>query len=156
MNLLIRRAAVADASVIAEHNIAMALETENLQLDPERVRLGVEALIADPAKGFYIVAERDGQLAGQLMVTFEWSDWRNGMFWWIQSVYVRLAYRQQGIYRRLYRHLLDEAESRSDVCGLRLYVSEENPVAQQVYSRLGMHAAHYRMYEVDFVLPRGN
>jgi GNAT superfamily N-acetyltransferase len=156
MNILIRRATLADAKTIAEHNIAMALETESLQLDPGRVLPGVQAVLGDSGKGFYFVAESDGQIAGQLMVTFEWSDWRNGTFWWVQSVYVRPASRRQGVYRRLYKRLREEAESRPDVCGLRLYVSSENRAAQQVYSNLGMHAAHYQMYEVDFVLQRGD
>ena len=154
MNMNIRSSTPADAKSIAEHNAAMARETEIVQLDLNRLRLGVDAVLNDPAKGFYTVAEADGQVVGQMMVTFEWSDWRNGTFWWIQSVYVRPEYRKRGVYRRLYESVLDEAKARNDVCGVRLYVSKENRIAQQVYERLGMNSAQYAMYEVDFVLNR--
>jgi GNAT superfamily N-acetyltransferase len=89
-----------------------------------------------------------------MMVTFEWSDWRNATFWWVQSVYVQPEYRKQGVYRRIYEHVLREAKSRNDVCGVRLYVDKENRTAQQVYERLGLNPAQYAMYEVDFVLNR--
>ena len=154
LNIQIRRATLADAERITELNAAIARETENLELDRQRLRLGVEAVLRDPAKGFYTVAEVDGQVVGQMMVTFEWSDWRNATFWWLQSVYVQPEYRRQGIYRRLYQHVLDKAKARKDICGVRLYVSKENAAAQQVYERLGLKKAHYEMCEVDFVLPR--
>ena len=154
MAIRIRRATVADAERIAEHNAAMARETEDLELDRQRLRRGVEAVLNDPAKGFCTVAEADGRVVGQMMVTFEWSDWRNATFWWLQSVYVAPEYRRRGIYRRLYQHVLDEAKSRQDICGVRLYVSKENVAAQQVYERLGLEQAHYEMYEIDFVLER--
>jgi len=154
MGILIRRATVADAEAITDHNAAMARETESLELDRERLRQGVEAVLRDPGKGFYTVAEVDGQVVGQMLVTFEWSDWRNATFWWLQSVYVRPAYRRRGVYRRLYEHVLDEAKARGDICGVRLYVSKENAVAQQVYERLGLRQAHYAMCEADFVLKR--
>jgi len=154
MNITIRSAAPADAGSIAAHNAAMALETENVHLDPNRLRLGVDAVLNDPAKGFYAVAEAEAQVVGQMMVTFEWSDWRNGTFWWVQSVYVQPPYRKQGVYRRIYEHVLREAKSRNDVCGVRLYVDKDNRTAQQVYERLGMNPAHYAMYELDFVLNR--
>ena len=164
MTLQIRRATLADAESIADHNAAMARETENVQLDPQRLRLGVDAVLNDPGKGFYTVAEAEApvvgqmvvghQVVGQMMITFEWSDWRNGTFWWVQSVYVQPDYRRRGVYRRLYEHVLREAKSRSDVCGVRLYVDKGNRAAQQVYERLGMNRAQYAMYEVDFVLNR--
>ena len=154
MNIQIRRATPADADTIANHNAAIARETENLELDRQRLRLGVEAVLRDPAKGFYTVAEVDGQVVGQMMVTFEWSDWRNATFWWLQSVYVQPEYRRQGIYRRLYQHVLDEAKARKDICGVRLYVSKENVAAQQVYERLGLKKGLYDMRELDFVLER--
>ena len=154
MNIRIRRATLADAERIVELNAAIAQETENLELDRQRLRLGVEAVLRDPAKGFYTVAEVDGQVVGQMMVTFEWSDWRNATFWWLQSVYVQPEYRRQGIYRRLYQHVLDEAKARKDVCGVRLYVSKENVAAQQVYERLGLKKGLYDMRELDFVLGR--
>ena len=154
MEIRIRRASVADAERIAEHNEAMARETENLELDRQRLRRGVEAALNDPTKGFYTVAVADGQAVGQMMVTFEWSDWRNATFWWLQSVYVQPEYRRRGIYRRLYEQVLDEAKSRQDICGVRLYVSKENVAAQRVYGRLGLKKANYEMCEVDFVLRR--
>ena len=154
MNIQIRRATTADAERIAEFNTAIARETENLELDRQRLRLGVEAVLRDPAKGFYTVAEVDGQVVGQMMVTFEWSDWRNATFWWLQSVYVQPQYRRQGIYRQLYQHVLDEAKARKDICGVRLYVSKENVAAQEVYERLGLKKALYDMRELDFVLER--
>jgi GNAT superfamily N-acetyltransferase len=154
MIVSIRRANLADVEAIAEHNAAMARETEGLELDRERLQQGGEAVLRDPGKGFYTVAEVDGRVVGQMMVTFEWSDWRNGTFWWLQSVYVQPAYRRQGVYQRLYKHVLAEAKARDDICGVRLYVSKENQIAQQVYERLGLKPAHYAMYEVDFVLER--
>ena len=152
MEIQIRRATLADAEAITEHCAAMAAETENLALDRERLRRGVEAVLRDPAKGFYTVAEADGVVVGQMMVTLEWSDWRNATFWWLQSVYVRPEYRRRNVYKRLYERVFEEAKSKRDICGLRLYVSQENASAQRVYDRLGMRKAHYEMYEVDFVL----
>lgn len=154
MSVLIRRATLADAERIAEHNAAMARETEGLELDRERLRQGVEAVLRDPARGFYPVADVNGEVVGQMMVTFEWSDWRNATFWWLQSVYVRPEFRRRGVYRRLHEDVLEEAQARKDICGLRLYVSKENPIAQRVYEQLGLRQAHYAMYEVDFVLER--
>ena len=154
MYIGIRRATMADAEHVTEFNAAMARETENLELDRQRLRRGVEAVLCDPTKGFYTVAEADGVVVGQQMVTFEWSDWRNATFWWLQSVYVQPSYRHQGVYRRLYQHVLEEAKARNDICGLRLYVSQKNAAARQVYERLGLKEALYRMYEIDFVLER--
>ena len=154
MNFAIRRATAGDAPAIALHNAAMAAETESITLDPERALRGVEAVLRDPAKGFYLLAETDGNIAGQLMITFEWSDWRNGVFWWLQSVYVRPEHRRHGVFTRLYGAMREEAERSGDVCGVRLYVESANQRAQQTYQRLGLHPAHYQMYEVDFVLSR--
>ena len=146
----IRRATPADAGFIAESNIAMALETEGMALSEEVVRPGVAAVLADDSLGFYVVAEIDGELAGQLMVTFEWSDWRNGLWWWIQSVYVREEFRRRGVYSALHRHVAAEARAAGGVCGLRLYVEQENTVAQGVYQSLEMYNTRYHMYEVEF------
>ncbi|HVY68336.1 MAG TPA: GNAT family N-acetyltransferase, partial [Verrucomicrobiae bacterium] len=141
---------------IAEFNIRLARETESKALEPERVRGGVEALINDPAKGFYFVAEADGEVAGQICVTFEWSDWRNGNFWWIQSVYVLAEQRGKGIFTALFQHVEKLARDRQDVCGLRLYVEQENHRAQQVYEKLGLGLAPYHVREIDFVLAPGD
>ncbi len=148
----IRPATPADLDFLVEANAAMARETEGRQLDRERVRKGIEAVLSDPSRGRYFLAEEKGRLAGTLMVTTEWSDWRNGFFWWIQSVYVLPEARGRGCFHALYRHALDQAGAAGDVCGLRLYVEKENRRAQRVYEREGMAPATYRMYEVDFVL----
>ena len=146
----IRRATPADAGFIAESNIAMALETEGMTLDADVVRPGVAAALADDSLGFYLIAEIDGYPAGQLMVTYEWSDWRNGLWWWIQSVYVRPEFRRQGVYTALHRHVAEAARAAGGVCGLRLYVEQENTRAQQVYRSLDMRPTRYYMYEVEF------
>ena len=134
----------------------MALETERRQLDPDRVGEGVRALLNDPAKGVYYVAEAgpDGarKVVGQLLLTYEWSDWRNGTFWWIQSVYVHESSRGQGVFRALFRHIHDLAKSTSGVCGLRLYMDAHNGRARQAYDRLGLKQTNYEMFEIDFVL----
>lgn len=154
MPLVIRPATASDVETIAAYNHAMALETEHLELDPERLRRGVAAVVADPAKGFYLVGEEAGEVAGQLLVTFEWSDWRNGVFWWVQSVYVRPASRGRGVYTTLYREIERRAGEAGDVCGIRLYVERENERAQATYRKLGMRPTVYEMYESDFVIVR--
>ena len=146
----IRRAAPDDFTFIVESNIAMALETEDLMLDETRVKSGVGAVLADSSLGFYLVAEIDGHPAGQLMVTYEWSDWRNGLWWWIQSVYVRPEHRRRGVYTALHRYVADEAQAAGGVCGIRLYVEQENTTAQQVYQSLNMYRTRYHMYEIEF------
>ena len=142
----IRHATIDDANIVADFNIAMALETEGLKLDPDTVVKGVRHLIEHEELGFYLIAVRDDKVAGCLLVTTEWSDWRNGVFWWVQSVYVLPSFRRQGIYRSLYGKVRDLASSKN-VCGFRLYVEKENLAAQQTYQKLGMHETHYRMYE---------
>lgn len=142
----IRPATIADADIIAEFNIAMALETEELRLDPDTVKKGVRHLIGHDELGFYLVAVREDKVVGCLLVTTEWSDWRNSVFWWVQSVYVHPSFRRQGIYRSLYGQVGSLAESKN-VCGFRLYVEKENLTAQETYKKLGMHETHYRMYE---------
>ena len=145
----IRRAVPADAGFIVESNIAMALETEGMALAEGIVRPGVAAVLADASLGFYLVAEVEGRPAGQLMVTYEWSDWRNGLFWWIQSVYVRPEFRRRGVYRALHRHVAEAAQAEGGVCGIRLYVEQDNTTAQQVYESLDMYRTRYQMYEVE-------
>ena len=146
----IRRAEPDDAHFIAESNIAMALETEGMALDAGVVGPGVAAVLADDSLGFYLVAEIGGQLAGQLMVTYEWSDWRNGLWWWIQSVYVRPEYRRRGVYSDLHRRVEEMARAAGGACGLRLYVEQENTRAQKVYQSLDMYNTRYHMYEIEF------
>ncbi len=146
----IRRATPADAGFIMESNIAMAQETEGLALDEAVVRPGVAAVLANDSLGFYLVAEIDGSPAGQLMVTYEWSDWRNGLFWWIQSVYVRPEYRRRGVYTALHRQAAGQAQAAGGVCGIRLYVEQENTTAQRVYESLDMYRTRYQMYEIEF------
>lgn len=150
MPLRIRDAAPADASVIADFNAAMAKETEGKTLDPARLRAGVEAVLRDDANGRYWVAETDGRVVGQLPVTYEWSDWRNGRFWWIQSVYVHAGFRRQGVFAALYRHVESCARADGNACGLRLYVDKENRRAQDTYVALGMSFPGYLVMEAEF------
>ena len=152
----IRQAKTSDAGVIADFNARMARETERRRLKSNTVLAGVRNLLKDPAKGQYFVAEieQNGKrcIAGQLLITYEWSDWRNGNFWWIQSVYVPKEFRGQGVFGALFQHVNGLARARKDVCGLRLYVEAENATAQRTYERLGMKPTHYKMFETDFVL----
>lgn len=143
----IRLARKEDASALVDFNQAMALETEGKTLDSQVLTQGVNAVFSDEKKGFYVVAEDAGKIAGGLMVTFEWSDWRDGWFWWIQSVYILPDYRGKRIYSLLYQFVKDEAQKQGDVCGFRLYVEKENEKAQKVYEKLGMESSHYLMYE---------
>ena len=142
----IRLATPADAGVLIEFNAAMALETEGKELLPDVIGAGVRSLLGNPAAGFYLLAEEDSAV-GSLMITKEWSDWRNGTFWWIQSVYVRPQFRRQGIYKNLYRHVQELASKDPAVCGFRLYVERENDRAQATYAALGMKQTHYLVYE---------
>lgn len=148
----IRRARATDAAIIARFNRAMALETESRKLSPTRVLRGVKALLADSAKGTYYVATANGDVIGQLLITYEWSDWRNGNFWWIQSVYVTPPGRGRGVFKALHAHIERLARQRKDVCGVRLYVDAHNTRAKEVYSRLGLKATHYELWEMDYVL----
>jgi len=143
----IRGATLADAPALVDFNRAMARETENKDLPREVISAGVEALLSDARHGFYVVAEADGRLVAGLMVTFEWTDWRNGLFWWIQSVYVSPDYRRRGIYRQLYDFVKHRAAAEGNVRGFRLYVEKDNARAQAVYQTLGMAETHYKMYE---------
>ena len=136
-----------DVAALVEFNQLMAWETEQKKLDDSTLRKGVAALITDASKGFYLVAEQNEKVVGSLMVTTEWSDWRNGVFWWIQSVYISPDYRRQGIYAQLYAEVKALAEQQKNVCEFRLYVDKENLVAQKTYESLGMQQSHYLMYE---------
>ena len=143
----IRRARIEDADAIAGFNIAMARETEGKRLLPQVVAQGVRRLLAEPALGFYLVAEAQGEVVATLMVTTEWSDWRSGRFWWLQSVYVVPAWRRRGVFRALYGHVRAQAAQEPDVCGFRLYVERDNANAQATYRALGMDTTDYLLME---------
>ena len=159
-HLNVRLARPEDAATIASFSAAMALETEGRCLDRDRLHLGTIALFETPAHGFFIVAELeqadDRQLLGQLMITYEWSDWRNGAFWWIQSVYVDPAWRRQSVFRRMHETVMATAKTSPNVCGVRLYVEESNSAAQAVYRKVGLTPSSYAIFETDFVLARQN
>ncbi|MCK7593575.1 GNAT family N-acetyltransferase [Pseudomarimonas salicorniae] len=129
---------------------AMAMETEHKRLDPAVVEQGVQGVLDQPSRGRYLVAHQGGALLGTLMLTYEWSDWRCAEWWWIQSVYVEPSARRLGVFRALYAHVLAEAEARGDICGVRLYVEQDNQRAQQTYAALGMRDAAYRVMEHAF------
>ena len=133
---------------------AMALETERRWLEADRLQRGTRALLNSTVHGFFLVAEQPltHQVVGQLMITYEWSDWRNAAFWWIQSVYVDPAWRRQGVFRRLHAKVVEQAKADPGVCGVRLYVESENTIAQDVYRRVGLKASSYSVFETDFVL----
>jgi GNAT superfamily N-acetyltransferase len=145
----IRIAIADDAESLVEFNQAMALETEGKRLDAATLAGGVAAVFSDDKKGFYVVAEADSRIVGGLMVTYEWSDWRNAWFWWIQSVYILPEARGQRVYSRLYDFVKAKAAANGNVCGFRLYVENDNVHAQKVYDTVGMHASHYLMYEEE-------
>ena len=154
--LTVRAADRDDLDSIIAFSAAMAWETEQRRLDETRLREGTQALLNTPSLGFFMVAEvRESErrvVVGQLMITYEWSDWRNGVFWWIQSVYVDPAWRRQGVFRRMHEAVMASAKAASNVCGVRLYVEQDNQTAQAVYQRLGLAPSAYRVYEQDFVL----
>ncbi|MCK5738961.1 GNAT family N-acetyltransferase [bacterium] len=152
-SIRIHRAVPADAASIADFNCRMALETENYKLPPEKVLSGVKHLFDQPEYGFYLTAEFDGQVIGCLMITHEWSDWRDGLIWWIQSVYVVPEFRRQGIFRKMYAFVAEQAREKQ-AAGLRLYVERENIRAQRTYESLGMVETHYKMYEDIFDSPK--
>ncbi len=157
-NLRVRRATVADRETICRFNAALAKETEGKTLDSEVLQEGVEAILTDPVKGWYAVADRvvatgHTTVVGQILITFEWSDWRNGSFWWLQSLYVEQQYRKEGVFRQLYQYVEEEARKNvENVCGFRLYVEKANHTAQQIYAHLGLQETPYQMYELDFSL----
>jgi GNAT superfamily N-acetyltransferase len=143
----VRQAIPSDAPCVVAFQLAMALETENLQLHEATVIKGVDAVFADPSKGVYYVAESNGTVVGSLLTTFEWSDWRNGTVLWIQSVYVKPEFRKQGVFSRLYRHIQNLVETDNHLRGIRLYADKTNTLAHAVYTHLGMSAEHYQMFE---------
>ncbi|MDP4223913.1 MAG: GNAT family N-acetyltransferase [Bacteroidota bacterium] len=142
----IRKATPADAPAIIDFQLSMAWETENLELNREIVTKGVNAVFADEAKGMYYVADSGGHAVASLLITYEWSDWRNCNVWWFQSVYVLPDFRRQGIFRRMFNFIKDQAE-KQDIAGLRLYVETNNLRARKTYESLGMSSEHYSFYE---------
>jgi GNAT superfamily N-acetyltransferase len=148
--VLIRMGEDHDAPTLVQSNIAMAWETEQKKLSSDVVTRGVQNLLNNPRHGFYVVAEIDNEVIGSLMVTYEWSDWRDALFWWIQSVYIKPAFRKQGVFRRLYEFVKEKALHEADVCGLRLYVEQDNHTAQSTYERIGMNRVPYELYEESF------
>jgi len=143
----IRLAQPSDIGFISGNQCSMALETENITLNSETVLNGVTAVFNDPAKGFYIVAEQNDAKAACLLITPEWSDWRNAWVWWIQSVYVLPAFRKSGVFGTMYEYIRYMAEKRTDVAGIRLYVDNTNTPAQMVYKAVGMNGEHYTTFE---------
>ena len=151
--LLIRLGRPEDISRIRDFNQSMAKETEGKSLEDRVISQGVQRIIEEPIHGFYVVAENQGQIIGNLMVTREWSDWRNGQFWWIQSVYVVRGFRRRGVYREMYQFVRERASSSQEVCGFRLYVEKDNEVAQKTYRSLGMMETSYLIYEEERLRP---
>jgi GNAT superfamily N-acetyltransferase len=145
--MTIRPATMDDLPTLVEFNARMAWETEHKTLDRDRLAAGCRAVLTSTDKGFYTIAERNGEAVGQCLVTYEWSDWRNGWVWWIQSVYVPAEARRTGVWSGLYRHLVDRARAQGDVIGIRLYVERDNAVGKATYTRLGMTDAGYDIME---------
>ena len=149
MTIQIRDACADDCSFIVHANHAMARETEDKELDRDRLRAGVQSALSDPDRATYLVAELHSAPVGTLMVTREWSDWRNGFFWWIQSVYVAPEARGAGVYAAMHSAVMERARDAGDVCGVRLYVDKANARARRVYEREGMAICHYDLMEVE-------
>ncbi len=145
--IIIRQAGISDIDIIKDFQLSMALETENLKLDPTIVEMGVNAVFEDDKGACYYVASKDDDIVGMLMITKEWSDWRNSWVWWIQSVYTKPGFRGIGVYKALYGYIKELVAERDDVSGVRLYVDKRNVRAQSVYDSLGMTGDHYSTYE---------
>jgi GNAT superfamily N-acetyltransferase len=144
--IIIRKAKQSDAPFIADFQIKMAWETEQMALDPNTVMKGVKAVFEDPSRGQYYVADTTGRVIASLLITYEWSDWRNCNVWWFQSVYVIPEFRRQGIFRKMFMHIRNMAEEQG-IAGLRLYVETKNDTARKTYEALGMNSEHYFFYE---------
>lgn len=143
----IRKAHQSELSTLADFQQKMAKETEGLELNQETLNKGVAAVFNDSNKGIYYVATEDNTIIASLLITYEWSDWRNGQVYWIQSVYVLPEHRGKGVYKAMYLHLKNEVEQNPEILGLRLYVEKDNTNAQKVYTKLGMDGQHYKMFE---------
>jgi GNAT superfamily N-acetyltransferase len=157
VNLQIRPATMADVETISAFNAALARETEARTLDRQLLQAGVETILQDPSKGWYAVAVNShdsvqSKVVGQILITYEWSDWRNGNFWWLQSLYVDPQYRQQGVFRQLYDHVFGQAQANTEkVCGFRLYVERDNQQAHKAYAHIGFQETAYQMHEIEFM-----
>lgn len=145
--MIIRKAGMSDLDILVDFQVRMARETEDLELNKETIRHGVLSVLHDSGKGFYHVAEIEGKVIACHMVTYEWSDWRNAMFYWIQSLYVAPEHRRSGVFRKMYQYLCQRAKDLPGVAGIRLYVVHTNERAQKAYEDMGMDGDHYRMFE---------
>lgn len=148
--LSVRIADNRDVEILTHSNIALAWETEKIKLSLPVVTKGVRTLLTTDQHGFYVVAEIKKQVVACVMVTFEWSDWRCGLFWWLQSIYVKPEFRKKGIFRKLYTFLKEKASEQQNVCGFRLYVERYNNVGQNTYNSVGMKEAGYEVYQELF------
>lgn len=146
--ITIRKATFHDIHVLVDFQQRLAFESEGVRLDAATLKKGMRALFEDPTKGFYNVAEDGNDVVGCHMITYEWSDWRNGMVWWLQSVYVKQSHRQKGVFRKMYENLSSVVKNDPGIIGLRLYVDKTNERAQQVYAAMGMNGDHYTVYEL--------
>lgn len=153
-DIVVRPARLDDVETLTRFSAAMAWETEHRTLDSDRLRQGTLAVFDQAQRGVFYVAERQDThlVVGQCLITYEWSDWRNAQFWWIQSVYVDPQWRRRGVYRRLHDTIRRKAQATPGVCGLRLYVEQGNSIAQSAYEAMNLHRATYEIWEVDFVL----
>ena len=147
--LRVRMAEDRDIDALVEFNKALAWETERKRLSTSVLTDGVRALLEKPEYGFYVVVETTSETVGCLMVTYEWSDWRCGVIWWIQSLYIKPDFRRQGVFRKLYEFIVEKASRNSNVCGFRVYVAESNQAAQRAYAKLGMEETYYKVYEAQ-------
>ena len=147
----VRLATSDDQEALVAFQRSMAWETESRELSLDTLRQGIAGIFSHPERGFYLVAETGGVVIAGLLVTYEWSDWRAGNFWWVQSVFVESGWRRRGVYRAMYEQVQHLASSQRDVCGLRLYVDQDNEAAQRTYESLGMYATRYHMYESEHV-----
>ena len=150
IDMMIRTAVQTDIDSIAAFNIAMAKETENKVLEPAVIQQGVTNLFSNSRYGFYVVAETNRMVIASLMITYEWSDWRNGVFWWVQSLYVLPEYRRKGIFTKMYKWIREQAQNSMGVCGVRLYVEQDNMTAQKTYQTLGLERTTYGVFEDIF------
>jgi GNAT superfamily N-acetyltransferase len=145
--ILIRAAIVSEIPMLIDFQLRLARETESLELNASTLEKGMQAMFHDPSKGQYYVAEDQREVIGCFMLTYEWSDWRNGTVWWLQSVYVKDAYRKNGVFKSMYNYVMGNIQTNPSIIGLRLYVDKSNAQAQQVYAAMGMNGDHYTLYE---------